>query len=87
MRRYIPLLALCMLQGCVVATPQADTLWRWSRPATSYDEFLKTRYYCLGGRSYYEGYIRSDDFFACMALRAYRIDPFGPFVAPPGEPL
>jgi hypothetical protein len=86
-RRRILLLALLLLQGCIVVPPQAYTPWRWSRPATSYDEFLKARYYCLGGSSYYSGYARADIFYNCMSLRAYRIDPFGPFVAPPGEPL
>ena len=91
MRRYVALLALWSLgalPGCVVvAPPQANTPWRWSRPATSYDEFLRTRYYCLGWRGYYDGWVSSGAFFACMSARAFQIDPYGPFVAPTGEPL
>ena len=87
-------LAALTLAGCAEDVPTI----RWSKPDTSYDQFVQDRAACADeareqSRPFYVGGERhagrsdavdSGIFFPCMADRGYRQDPKG-FAAPPDD--
>lgn len=88
--------AAIFLAGCADENPTV----RWSRPATTYDQFVADRQACvqqtldeshpflLGGERYggRSGVLDAGLFVPCMTNRGYRQDPKG-YAAPPGDEM